>query len=226
MSEAIITKSVFDFLGDLEKNNNREWFTQHKSQFKKVEEQTKKVFSTIAEKMKAHDEIERIKFFRIYRDVRFSNDKTPYKINLSSSMARAGAQRRGGYYMHIQPSGSFIAAGFWDPSKEDLLRIRKEWEQDAEELRHIIANKAFKSIWGDLVGDAVKTAPKGFDKTHPNIDLIRRKQFIFVKNYSDKEVLTENFPDQVNLAFKTIRPYFDLMSNVLTTNLNGESLLA
>ncbi len=225
MSEAIITKSVFDFLGDLEKNNNREWFTQHKKQFKKVEEQAKKVFSAIAEKMKAHDEIERLKFFRIYRDVRFSNDKTPYKINLSSSMTRAGAQRRGGYYMHIQRGGSFIAAGFWDPSKEDLLRIRKEWEQDAEELRHILANKAFKSIWGDLVGDAVKTAPKGFDKTHPNIDLIKRKQFIFVKNFSDKEVLTENFPDQVNLAFKTIRPYFDLMSNVLTTNLNGESLI-
>jgi uncharacterized protein (TIGR02453 family) len=225
MSEAIITKSVFDFLRDLENNNNREWFTEHKKQFKKVEEQTKKVFTAIAEKMKAHDEIERLKFFRIYRDVRFSNDKTPYKINLSGSMTRSGAHRRGGYYMHIQPGGSFIAAGFWDPSKEDLLRIRKEWEQDAEELRHIITNKGFKSIWGDLVGDAVKTAPNGFDKTHPNIDLIKRKQFIFVKNFSDKEVLNENFPDQVNQAFKTIRPYFDLMSNVLTTNLDGEPLI-
>ncbi|MGB5273001.1 MAG: DUF2461 domain-containing protein [Flavobacteriaceae bacterium] len=225
MSEAIITKTVFDFLRDLEMNNNREWFTQHKKQFKQVEEQAKKVFSAIAEKMKVHDEIERLKFFRIYRDVRFSNDKTPYKINLSSSMTRAGAERRGGYYMHVQPGGSFIAAGFWDPSKEDLLRIRKEWEQEAEELRQIMADKEFKATWGDLVGDGVKTAPKGFDKTHPNIDLIKRKQFIFVKNFSDKEVLTENFPDQVNLAFKTIRPYFDLMSNVLTTNLNGESLI-
>jgi uncharacterized protein (TIGR02453 family) len=225
MSEAIITKAVLEFLGDLEKNNNREWFTQHKKQFKEVEEQTKKVFSAIAEKMKAHDEIERLKFFRIYRDVRFSNDKTPYKINLSGSMTRAGAQRRGGYYMHIQPKGSFIAAGFWDPSKEDLLRIRKEWEQDADELRQIMADKTFKATWGDLVGEAVKTAPKGFDKTHPNIDLIKRKQFIFVKNFSDKEVCDDSFPDQVDQAFKTIRPYFDLMSHVLTTNLNGESLI-
>ncbi|TFG75641.1 MAG: DUF2461 domain-containing protein [Flavobacteriales bacterium] len=225
MDQDIITQSVFDFLMDLEKNNNREWFAQHKKQFKEVENQTKKVFTAIAEKMKAHDEIERLKFFRIYRDVRFSNDKTPYKINFSSSMTRAGSHRRGGYYMHIQPKGSFMAAGFWEPSKEDLFRIRKEWEQDADELRHIIGNKAFKATWGDLVGDAVKTAPKGFDKNHPNIDLIKRKQFIFVKNFTDREVLAKRFPEQVNQGFKTIRPYFDLMSNVLTTNLNGESLL-
>lgn len=225
MSASIITKGVFEFLLTLEKNNNREWFTEHKKQFKALDEQVRSVFTSVAERMKKHDEIEKLKFFRIYRDVRFSNDKTPYKLNFSASMSRAGAKLRGGYYVHIQPKGSFIAAGFWEPNPGDLLRIRKECEQDATELRKIIGNKSFKAIWGELVGDAVKTAPKGFDKGHPNIDLIRRKQFIFVKNFTDKEVMASDFCEQVNMAFKAIRPYFDFMSHVLTTNLNGESLV-
>ncbi len=225
MAHPGITKEVFNFLRTLKDNNNREWFTEHKKHFKEIEGQMKKVFAGISEKMEAHDEIEKLKVFRIYRDVRFSHDKTPYKINFSASMSRAGAHLRGGYYVHVQSGGSFIATGFWNPNKEDLFRIRKEWELDATELREIIENKQFKDIWGELVGEAVKTAPKGFDKEHENIDLIRRKQFIFVKNFTDKEVLDKKFPDTVNEAFQLVRPYFDLMSNILTTNLNGESLI-
>lgn len=225
MSDSIITKDVFEFLQKLEKNNNREWFAENKKAFKALDDQVKSVFTTISEKMKAHDEIEKVKFFRIYRDVRFSKNKAPYKTNLSCSMSRAGAHRRGGYYVHIQPKGSFIATGFWDPNPKDLLRIRKEWELDATEFRKIMDKKDFKAIWGDLVGDEVKTAPKGFNKEHPNIDLIRKKQFIFVKKLTDKEVSSADFADGVNKAFKAIRPYFDLMSSVLTTDLNGESLL-
>ena len=225
MSEVKITKEVFDFLRKLERNNNRDWFNAHKKQFIKLNDTTKVVFTAVNEKMKAHDEIEKLKFFRIYRDVRFSKNKTPYKINLSASMSRAGASRRGGYYMHIQPDKSFIAAGFWAPEKEDLFRIRKEWEVDATELRELIHKKNFKDTWGEIAGEELKTAPKGFDKTHPNIDLIRKKQFIFTKKFSNKEVLDTNFVATVNKSFKMIRPYFDLMSNVLTTNLNGESLI-
>ncbi len=225
MSTAIITKGIFEFLQSLEKNNNREWFTEHKKKFKTADDQVRSVFTAISEKMKKHDEIEKLKFFRIYRDVRFSNDKTPYKLNFSASMSRAGAKLRGGYYVHIQPKDSFIAAGFWEPNPKDLLRIRKECEQDATALRKIIANKEFKAIWGDLVGDEVKTAPKGFEKGHPNIDMIRKKQYIFVKKFSDKAVMAADFGEQVNTAFKAIRPFFDFMSHVLTTNLNGESLV-
>ncbi len=225
MSQIALTKEVFRFLETLENNNNRAWFTEHKSEFKTLEDQMKLFFGSVCEKMKAHDEIERLKVFRIYRDVRFSHDKTPYKINFSGSMARGGAHLRGGYYMHIQPKGSFIAAGFWNPNKEDLLRIRKEWELDSGELRELISKKSFQSVWGNLEGDGVKTAPKGFDKAHPNIDLIRKKQFIFVKNFSDKEVLAKDFDVELDTCFQTIRPFFDLMSSILTTNLNGESLL-
>ena len=98
-------------------------------------------------------------------------------------------------------------------------------ELDASEMRTIITNASFKKVWGNIEGDAVKTAPKGFDKTHAAIDLIKQKQFIFTKSFTDQEVLSENFLDTVDVSFKAIRPYFDLMSDILTTNLNGESLL-
>ena len=225
MLHPAITKETFQFLNDLKENNNREWFAEHKEQFKVHEAEAKVFFNEVLEQMKFHDEIEKLKVFRIYRDVRFSKDKTPYKFNFSASFKRAGKQRRGGYYLHIQPKGSFVATGFWAPEKEDLFRIRKEWQLDPSDLRAIIAKKSFKKVWGTLAGEELKTAPKGFDKEDPNIDLIRKKQYIFVRNFTDAEVLSPDFLETVNNSFKAIRPYFDLMSAILTTNLNGESLL-
>jgi uncharacterized protein (DUF2461 family) len=96
---------------------------------------------------------------------------------------------------------------------------------DSKELRELMGVNEFKSVWGALQGDELKTAPRGFDKQDPNIDLIRKKQFIFTKKYSDKEVLSNGFENEVIKSFKVIRPYFDYMSSVLTTNLNGESTL-
>ncbi len=225
MQTTVITKEALHFLGQLDKNNNREWFTDHKKEFKAHEANVKSFYEALKERMGSHDEIEKLKMFRIYRDVRFSKDKTPYKAHFAGSFSRAGARLRGGYYLRIKPKETFIAVGFWEPNKEDLFRIRKEFEMDAAPMRKVLDNTAFKKIWGEIQGDAVKTAPKGFDKEDPSIDLIKRKQFIFVRNFTDKEVLAPNFLAQVDDSFKAIRPYFDLMSDILTTNLNGESLL-
>jgi len=225
MEQPIITKALLSFLKKLEKNNNREWFTEHKAEFKTHENATKGFYAAVLERLNQHDEIEKMKMFRIYRDVRFSKDKTPYKSHFAGSFSRAGLSRRGGYYLRIKPGETFVATGFWDPNKEDLFRIRKELELDADEFRGVIGASDFKAIWGELQGDGVKTAPKGFDKEHPNIDLIKKKQFIFVRNFADSEVLSSDFLNEVDASFKAIRPYFDLMSNILTTNLNGESLI-
>ena len=225
MSANALSKNVLGFLSRLKKNNNREWFGEHKKEFKEVEAEAKAFYHDLMEKMKEHDDIEKLKMFRIYRDVRFSKDKTPYQPHFAGSFSRAGAHLRGGYYLRIRPGESFIAAGFWEPNKEDIYRIRKEFEVDAASFRKVINNKKFKSVWGDLVGDGVKTAPKGFSKEDPNIDLIRKKQFIFVRNFKNSEVNAPGFIDEVNNSFKTIRPYFDLMSEILTTDLNGQSLL-
>tara|TARA_R110002051_G_scaffold123527_3_gene196771 strand:- start:53 stop:742 length:690 start_codon:yes stop_codon:yes gene_type:complete len=225
MQNTLITKDIFEFLKELEKNNNKEWFTEHKSQFKSMESKVKEFYNNVLQMMGEHDEIEKLKMFRIYRDVRFSKDKTPYKVHFAGSFSRLGAALRGGYYIRLKPGESFIAAGFWEPNKDDLLRIRKEFELDSSEIREIFNEPSFKKEWGELQGDELKTSPKGFDKEDPNIDLIRKKQFIFVKNFSDQEVFSPDFLNKVNESFKVIRPYFDLMSDILTTNLNGETLL-
>jgi len=225
MSTAI-PKSALDFFKKLQKNNNREWFTEHKPEFKAIETEVKLVYNEIYNKLNSHDEVDKLKLFRIYRDVRFSKNKTPYKTHFGGSFHRKKPELRGGYYLHISPNNeSFLATGFWQPNPADLLRMRKEFEMDANEMREIINNKMFKSVWGELEGDEVKTAPKGFNKEDKNIDLIKKKQYIFTKKFTDKEVLSKDFLDTVHDAFKAVRPYFDYMSDVLTTNLNGESLL-
>lgn len=222
----IIFEDLFSFLNKLEKNNNRDWFHAHKQEFKQVEKQTKAFYNLVLDALRTHDDIDKLKLFRIYRDVRFSKNKQPYKTHFEGSFHRRKPELRGGYYLHLAPNNqSFIATGFWEPNKADLLRIRKEFEMDDTEIRQIISNKSFKNVWGDLVGDELKTAPRNFDKDHPAIDLIRKKQYIFTKKFTDQEVLSSTFLEEVNTSFKAVRPYFDYMSDVLTTNLNGELLI-
>ena len=201
-------------------------FHAHKQEFKQVEKQTKAFYNLVLDALRTHDDIDKLKLFRIYRDVRFSKNKQPYKTHFGGSFHRRKPELRGGYYLHLAPNNqSFIATGFWEPNKADLLRIRKEFEMDDTEIRQIISNKSFKNVWGDLVGDELKTAPRNFDKDHPAIDLIRKKQYIFTKKFTDQEVLSSTFLEEVNTSFKAVRPYFDYMSDVLTTNLNGELLI-
>jgi uncharacterized protein (TIGR02453 family) len=222
----MISKNVFSFLKTLQKNNNREWFNAHKSEFKTIELGVKQYYRQLYEQMNMFDSIDSFKLFRIYRDVRFSKNKLPYKTHFGGSFHRTKPELRGGYYLHIAPNNeSFIATGFWDPNKEDLFRIRKEFEMDSNEIRELMEHPEFKSVWGELQGEELKSAPRGFDKQDPNIDLIRRKQFIFTKKFTDKKVLSTGFEKEVIHSFKVIRPYFDYMSSVLTTNLNGESIL-
>ena len=220
------SSNVLEFFKKLEKNNNRDWFNGHKKEFKSIETEVKKCYATLFNMLKVHDDVDQFKMFRIYRDVRFSKNKQPYKTHFGGTFHRKKPELRGGYYMHIAPNDeSFIATGFWEPNATDLYRIRKEFEMDDTEMRAIINHKSFKSVWGGLVGDELKSAPRDFSKDHPAIDLIRKKQYIFVKKYTDVEVLSEDFLNEVNTSFKAVRPYFDYMSEVLTTNLNGESII-
>ena len=221
-----VQNRALEFLKKLALNNNRDWFNEHKKEFKSVEADIKIVYNTVFNNLKVHDDVDTMKLFRIYRDVRFSKNKLPYKTHFGGSFSRVKPALRGGYYLHIAPNDeSFIATGFWEPNKEDLLRIRKEIEMDEEEMRGIINQSSLKDIWGNLIGDELVSAPRGFDKNHKAIDLIRKKQYIFTKKFTDKDVLSEDFIYEVNIAFKAIRPYFNYMSDVLTTDLNGESLI-
>ncbi len=220
-----ISKSTLSFLKSLKKNNNREWFTENKPIFQTENERFISFADDILFEMNKIDAIEtqtgKKSVFRIYRDVRFSKDKTPYKTHFSGSLKRATKLLRGGYYFHIEPNNSFIGGGFWNPNPKDLLRIRKEIAVDASELREIINDKGFIKVFGKLQGDKVKTAPRGFDKNHTDLDLLQFKQYVISKKFSDKEILDKNFHLKVVETFKAMRPFFDYMSTVLTTDENG-----
>ena len=219
-------KSSLSYLKNLKLNNNRDWFAEHKPTFIEAQNNAKELYAGIRNNLEKYDEIEKFKLFRIYRDVRFSKDKTPYKAHFAGSFSRLGKQLRGGYYLRIRPGESFLAGGFWEPNKEDLLRIRKEIEVDASEIREILEDKNYQHYFGNTFdGEELKTAPRGFDKEHPDVDLLRKKGFIAVRNFTDEEVLSSNFISEVDNSYKALRPFFNLYSDILSTNLNGESLI-
>ncbi len=220
-----LSPKIFKFFKQLTKHNNREWFEQHKPEFKALETSVNQFGETLKEKLNQHDSIDRFKLFRIYRDVRFSKDKTPYKTHFGMAWHRTKPHYRGGYYLHLKSDDVFLACGFWDPNSKDLKRIREEIDLDGDEYRNLINALDFKSVWGELQGDAVKTAPKGYAKDNPNIDLLRFKQHIFMVRYTDKEVTAEDFMDRLDEALQAVRPFVDYMSAVLTTNADGESLV-
>ena len=220
-----LSSDIFSFFKKLEKNNNREWFEQHKPEFKALETTVKQFGEALKDQLNQHDSIDRFKLFRVYRDVRFSKDKTPYKIHFGLTWHRTKPEYRGGYYLHLKPNDIFLACGFWDPNPADLKRIRQEIDMDADEYRNIINEPNFKRIWGKLQGDSVKTAPKGYAKDHPNIDLLRHKQHIFMVRYTEEYVTAADFLDRLDTALQAVRPFVDYMSAVLTTNADGESLV-
>ena len=221
----IVNPSIFRFLTDLKNNNTREWFAKNKNYYKKEEEQIKDFFTAINEGLSTIDNISGMKVYRIYRDIRFSKDKTPYKTYRSCSFTRATGALRGSYHLEITPGRSFLAAGFWQPNKEDLFRIRKEFELDSSYIKNILSDKKFATTFSGFHNrNSLKLAPTGFDKNHPNIDLIKKKDFIVLRKFTDKEVLSKDFHMIVMNSFKTVRPFFNYMSDVLTTNLNGESI--
>ena len=217
-----ISKSTFTFLNKLAKNNNREWFADHKPTYQEEYESIKSFFESVRMEMEKFDVIEDMRVHRIYRDIRFSKDKTPYKSHFSGGFKRAGKFRRGGYYLHIEPKNTFVAGGFWAPKKEDLLRVRKEIELDAKPLINIINKAAFKKQFGEIQGEGLKTAPRGFAKDHPDVDLLRMKNYYFTHYFTNQEVHAPDFPKTVAKTFKALIPYFDYMTEVLTTDLNGE----
>lgn len=216
-----ISQKNLQFLQQLSQNNNREWFDAHKPEFQGYQEEFKAFHREVLHCLKGHDDIARNKTFRIYRDVRFSKDKTPFKSHWSGSFNRATEELRGGYYYQIAPERSQVIGGFFGPNPQDLLHLRKQISQDSEPLQEVLESEAFKKSFGSLQGKQVKTAPKGFSKDDPTIELLRFKQFLVYVHFTDEEVMRNDFAEKISDSFKAMRPYFDVMSMYLTTDLNG-----
>lgn len=226
---ARIQQQTFDFLKDLSAHNDRDWFSDNKSRYEAARDNVAEFADALLQRLSGSDELETVSgkkaMFRIYRDVRFSKNKSPYKTSLSGRFRRAGKLRRGGYYFHLSPGDNLIGGGFYGIEKDDLKRVRQEFDQDGESMRRIMSDPEFVAQFGQMQGEQLKKAPQGYPKDHPNIDLLRYKQFYAGRQFTQKEVLSPDFLDRATESLVALRPFFDYFSEVLTTDANGELIV-
>jgi uncharacterized protein (TIGR02453 family) len=205
---------LLNFLSELKENNNREWFADNKDRY----ESTKKAFEQISNALileisKFDDEIKHVTakdcVFRIYRDTRFSHDKTPYKTHYGVFIAAGGGRKsvRGGYYFHLEPENCFVAVGVWCPPAEILKALRQSVYENIDEFNEITTRASFNQYFKDFYQeDKLKTAPKGFPKDFPEIELLKLKHYMV--NYQlNEQILSDNdFVTKVAEIFKAAHP--------------------
>jgi len=224
-STLLIPASSLDFLKTLKANNNRGWFNEHKDEFLTEQQNIEAFAGALLAELNTQDVIETVSgkksLSRIYRDTRFSKEKIPYKHYFNGHFSRSGRQRRGGYYFRIEPGNTFIAGGFQNPNAQDLKRIREEIVADPAAMSAIIRSKRFTETFGSLRGEQLKTTPKGFGAGHQAIYLLRYKQFLLIKSFTDEEVLSATFVKDAAQVYHHMRPFLDYMSEILSTDING-----
>ncbi|MEZ4828742.1 MAG: DUF2461 domain-containing protein [Bacteroidia bacterium] len=208
----MIDPSTFTFLTDLKDNNHKEWFDANRDRYQNARENFIELVDQLIEGIVEFDAAvagldPRKCLFRINRDIRFSKNKSPYKTNMGAFMTKGGKQSYyAGYYLHMEPGSCFVGGGCYQPPAPELKKIRSYIEKSAAELREITSDKKFTDTFGGLQGEELKSAPAGYDKQHPDIDLIRRKDFFVGRNLEDSLVLSEGFADTLLDIFETMHP--------------------
>ncbi|MCO5249587.1 MAG: DUF2461 domain-containing protein [Chitinophagales bacterium] len=210
------------FFQELSQNNHREWFQTHKSKYDFIVEKAKVLASKWINALGELDADIAINnsqkaIFRIYRDVRFSKDKTPYKTHIGMAIGKGGRKARwAGWYFQIAPNESFLAAGKWAPDGKELKALRQEIDYNWDEFERIISAKEVKKTYTALdTNESLKTAPKGYDITHPAIEILKLKHFIFEKSYTDEEILRPDFIEQLIRDSKILLPFVQFLNRGL-----------
>lgn len=221
MNTSASIKEILGFLKLLSENNNREWFEKNKPQFLS----SKSAFEGIvAELIRIAGTIDpQIGYpepgkctFRIYRDIRFSKEKSPFKTNFGAYIARGGKNSEyAGYYFHLEPDGSFLAGGKYQPDGPALKAIREAILYEPEVFRGILNKPAFKKHFSGILGDQLKTAPQGYPKDHPDIDLLKFKGYAVIKPLSTDTLLSENLLNDIARAWKEMKVLNDFLNKAL-----------
>ncbi|MGE5419100.1 MAG: DUF2461 domain-containing protein [Chloroflexota bacterium] len=216
-----IKKSTLDFLKKLKENNSRDWFIANKPAYSEAKQNYEAFVKEILDKI---IEIEPIMnglevsscTYRINRDIRFTNDKSPYKSHLGAFIVRGGKQngdRYAGYYFHVEPgNNSMIAGGAYMPPAPWLAEIRERIDEEGEKIVKILKKKEFAEFFGGLDGEKLKSAPKGYAKDHPYIEMLRMKSFLVVKMLPDDEITSEKCFAMVIKAVKLMKPLNDFLN--------------
>lgn len=215
-----IKKSTFEFLNILKDNNNREWFIKNRSLYSEAKDNFESFVQGIINKVIDFEPIMKgleVKscIYRINRDIRFSNDKSPYKTHFGAFIVRGGKKngdKFAGYYIHIEPGKSLIAGGAYMPPTPWLSAIREIINEEPVKLVKIINTKDFIKYFGKIEGEKLKKAPKGYHTDHPNIDLLRFKSYLVVNEVTDEFVLSEKYFDHVLNVIKAMKPFNDFLN--------------
>jgi uncharacterized protein (TIGR02453 family) len=212
------TDLIFNFLKEIKVNNNKEWFEANRSTYQEVRKECEELIRFILDGLTPVDPAltglaVKDCMFRINRDIRFSPDKTPYKVNIGLVFTGGGKNTGNpSYYVHLEPGDrSFIGGGIYMPSPENLSKIRQEIDYNAVELKKILNDPGFKKYYSGLDGEKLKTSPKGYSSDHPDIDLLRYKHYVVIKDVKDSEVKKKDYPTYVLNAFKAMKPFNDFL---------------
>ncbi|WP_207533858.1 DUF2461 domain-containing protein [Desertivirga arenae] len=217
----MILPATLDFLEKLRENNNREWFKQNKQLY---EESHRNVYQFSAEIIKSLSQLDstipdqldpKDCVMRIYRDIRFSKDKSPYKLNFGIGISAKGKNFDGpGYYLHIEPGKCFVGGGAWHPTTELLKSVRQEIDYNSSDWHEIIDSSDFKKTFNELSAeDKLQTAPKGYPSDHPDIEYLKLKSFIAARNLKDKEVMSTSAAAIVTETFEKLYPLIVFLRN-------------
>ena len=218
----MVSKNILDFLTELKNNNNRDWFNKNKSQYEETKAEFEKFISNLIPEIAKFDKeiigVDAKKsVFRIYKDTRFSKDKTPYKINFGAHLIKVGSKgvhSRAGYYIHIEPNKCFLAGGAYMPQPDWLKAIRKEIYYNSKEFRKILNNNDFKRYF-EIKGEKLSKAPQGYSPDHPEIELLKYKSLLAVHNISDKQALDNKFLSYSSKVFKTLYPFDKFLNQAM-----------
>ena len=211
-------KKTFSFLSRLKRNNNKPWFDKHKDEYLDIKSYMEMLAADISNGIGDFDEFTgtqdpKKSVFRIYKDVRFSKDKTPYKTHLGAYFARGGKKSSfAGYYLHIEPKNSFIAGGVWMPEPAELEKIRQEIDYNSEEFLSILKDRNFKKYFKEIQGERLTRNPKNYPPDHPQIELLKFKSYNVVYMLDDGQVLAKNFTSHCIKVFKLMKPLNDFLN--------------
>ena len=215
----LISKETFHFLEKLKSNNNRPWFEKNRPVYEKARTEYLGFVTGLMEgirKIEAIPEKEPVKYIqRIYRDIRFSKDKTPYKSHFSSIIDRGPENKKCPVYLHIQPGKSMIGGGIWDPSAETLRMVRQEIDYNSAGLRKIINSKEFQKQFGKISGAKLSRPPKGYSADNPSIEMLKFKQLYVERNFDDDLVLSKQLIPEILKTYKTALPFFHYFDVVM-----------
>lgn len=218
----MLHKQTIDFLKKLKKNNNREWFNANKKLYEDAKYDFEIFIFEMIQKIAEFDEsVSGLEpkdcMFRIYKDVRFSKDKLPYKTNMGASINKGGRKMPyAGYYVHISPEECFLASGLYMPMPDKLLMVRNKIASCSKDFLKIVESKDFKKLYGKLwEGDSLKTAPKGFEKDHPMVHYLKMKSFIGDHIVTADKALSKNYTDYAAKVLKVIKPLNDFLNDAI-----------